>query len=184
MATGELSNGELARQEVRRALVEQGYVDCIVQLPGQLFANTQIPCALWFLSRDRDGGNGHRERKGEVLFIDARKLGSLIQGSRKQKELSPEEVERIAEVYRTFKRNGRLEEVAGFCKVATVADVAGHRYALTPGRYVGASEEDDEDEPFDERFPRLVHKITTQFATGRELTLRIEQLLRRVPIDG
>jgi type I restriction enzyme M protein len=120
MATGELSNGETARLQVRQALVERNYVDCIVQLSGQLFANTQIPCALWFLSKNRDGTGGFRQRQEEILFIDARKLGTLIPGSRKQKALSDEEIERIASVYRQYRREGRPDEVAGFCKVATL----------------------------------------------------------------
>src|ERR1039457_7066304 len=106
MATGELSNGETARREVRQMLVDADCVDCIVQLSGQLFANTQIPCALWFLSKNRSGTGGFRRRKGEILFLDGRKLGSLIPGSRKQKELAGEEVERMAAVYRTFRRTG------------------------------------------------------------------------------
>lgn len=180
MATGELSNSELSRLEVRRALVEQDYVDCIVQLPGQLFANTQIPCALWFLSKSRDGSKGTRRRKGEVLFIDGRKLGTLIPGSRKQKQFTAEEVERIAEVYRTFKRTGRADEVPGFCKVATLADIAEHRFALTPGRYVGATVEDDEDEAFEERFPALTARLRQQFAKSRSLSATIEAGLARV----
>ncbi len=180
MATGELSNGELARMEVRRALVEQDYVDCIVQLPGQLFANTQIPCALWFLSKSRDGSKGTRRRKGEVLFIDGRKLGTLVPGSRKQKQFTAEEVERIAEVYRTFKRTSHPEEVPGFCKVATLAEIAEHRFALTPGRYVGASVGDDEDEPFEERFPVLTARLQAQFARSQELQVNVARLLGRV----
>src|SRR5439155_10079245 len=104
MATGELSNSELARVAVRKALVEGGYVDCVVTLTGQLFANTQVPCALWFLSKNRGGGKGYRARKDEILFIDGRKLGTLIPGSRKQKQLTAEEIERMAAVYRQFKR--------------------------------------------------------------------------------
>ena len=163
MATGELSNSELARMEVRKALVDQDLVDCIVQMPGQLFANTQIPCALWFLSKGRDGKDGSRKRMGEILFIDARKLGALIPGSRKQKQYAGEDVERIAGVYRTFRRDGVPEEVPGFCKAVTTAEVAGHKYALTPGRYVGASALDDEDEPFEDRFPGLVTELKHQF---------------------
>lgn len=121
MATGELSNSETARLEVRKALVEGDYVDCVVQLTGQLFANTQIPCALWFLSKSRGGGGGFRKRKGEILFIDGRKLGTLIPGSRKQKQLSDDEIERIAGVYRQFRRKRVPDEVPGFCKVATLA---------------------------------------------------------------
>jgi type I restriction enzyme M protein len=183
MPTGELSNTELARLEVRRALVEQDFVDCIVQLPGQLFANTQIPCALWFLSKNRDGRDGHRGRKGDVLFIDARKLGTLIPGSRKQKQFTTKEVDRIADAYRAFKRTGRPEEVPGFCKVASVSEVAEHRFALTPGRYVGATVEDDNDEPFEDRFPALSAKLAEQFEASRAIMKRVEGALAGVARD-
>ena len=113
MATGELSNGETARLAVRKAFVDQDYVDCIVQLTSQLFANTQIPCSLWFLSKNRMGGNGYRERTGEVLFIDGRKLGTFIPGSRKQKELSLEEVRKVADIYRIFKRERSPDAIPG-----------------------------------------------------------------------
>jgi type I restriction enzyme M protein len=118
-----------------------------------------------------------------VLFIDARKVGALIPGSRKQKQLTAEEVERIAEVYRTFKRKGRPEEVPGFCKVATLKDIAEHRFALTPGRYVGASVEDDEDEPFEERFPMLATRLHAQFAVSDELRGRVRAALAAVRVD-
>ena len=169
MATGELSNGETARREVRQALVDSDYVDCIVQLSGQLFANTQIPCALWFLSKNRGGTGGFRKRKGEILFLDGRKLGLLIPGSRKQKELANEEVERMAAVYRTFKRTGTPEAVPGFCRVATLEEVRTHGYALTPGRYVGSPDSDEDEEPFEEKMPRLVTELERQFAEGRKL---------------
>jgi type I restriction enzyme M protein len=163
MATGELSNQENARLEVRKTLIEQGYVDCIVQLTGQLFANTQIPCSLWFLSKNRDGRNGFRERRDEVLFIDGRSLGTLIPGSRKQKQLSDEEIERMASVYREFKLEGVPETVPGFCAVATIDEIEEHRWALTPGRYVGSLEIDQEGEAFEELFPRLVERLHDQF---------------------
>jgi len=182
MATGELSNSETARAEVRKALVEQGYVDAIVTLTGQLFANTQSRCSLWFLSKNRDGRGGLRARKGEILFIDARKLGTLIPGSRKQKQFSEEEVERIAAVYREYKRKGRPAEQAGFAKVATLDDVRGHRYALTPGLYVGAAESDDEDEPFEDRFPRLVGQLESQVNQSSRLAESIMASLRTVAI--
>jgi type I restriction enzyme M protein len=175
MATGELSNSETARLEVRRALVEGDYVDCVVQLSGQLFANTQIPCGLWFLSKNRDGRGAFRRRKGEILFIDGRKLGTLIPGSRKQKQLSDEEIERIASVYREFRREGVPAEVAGFCKVATLDDVRGHNYTLTPGRYVGAEDLEEGDEPFEETFPRLMTKLEEQFALSAVLEKEIRE---------
>lgn len=177
MATGELSSGETARLEVRRTLVEQDYVDCVVQLSGQLFANTQIPCGLWFLSKNRDGRGGFRRRKGEVLFIDGRKLGALIPGSRKQKQLTDEEVERIAAVYREFRREGVPDEVAGFCKVATLDDVCGHNYALTPGRYVGSEDLEDESTPFEEKLRHLIKHLKDQFALSAHLENEIVQAL-------
>ena len=169
MATGELSNSETARLEVRKNLIEQDYVDCIVQLTGQLFANTQIPCGLWFLSKNRGGTHGFRKRTGEILFIDGRKLGALIPGSRKQKQLSEEEIEQIAAPYRQFKHNGIPREVPGFCRVASIGNVRDHNYALTPGRYVGSPDAEEDDEPFEERFPKLVSQLYQQFGKSAEL---------------
>jgi type I restriction enzyme M protein len=180
MATGELSNSETARLEVRKNLIEQGYVDCVVQLTGQLFANTQIPCALWFLSKNRNGEGGMRARRNEILFIDGRKLGTLIPGSRKQKQLSDEEIESIAAVYREYRRTGVPDEAAGFCRVATLDEVRGHNYALTPGRYVGAEEIEDEDLPFEDKFPQLVSKLEAQFIKSAELENAIRQSLAEV----
>lgn len=180
MATGELSNLEKSRVIVRETLVKQDYVDCIVQLSGQLFANTQIPCSLWFLSKDRDGKNGYRKRKGEILFIDGRKLGALIPGSRKQKQLSEDELEKIASVYRVFKSGNVPEEIAGFCKVATLDDVRNYNYALTPGRYVGTEEPEDEDEPFDVRMPLLLEKLGSEFEKSNSLEEAIREGLRSV----
>ncbi len=180
MAMGELSNGELARLEVRKALVDLDFVDCVVRLSGQLFAQTQIPCALWLFSKNRDGKGGHRKRKGEVLFIDGSKLGALIHGSRKQKHLTPKEIERIATAYREFKRNGRPAEEPGFCRVATLDAIREHRYVLTPGRYVGNANGEDDDMPFEERFPKLVEELEGQFVEARRLEKEIRANLARV----
>ncbi len=180
MATGELSNGEIARFQVRKTLVDLGYVDCIVQLTGQLFANTQIPCSLWFLSKNRNGERGFRGRTGEILFIDGRKLGSLIPGSRKQKQLSDAEIGRIASVYRTYRREKIPDAVRGFCRVATLDEVRGHNFALTPGRYVGAEDSPDDDEPFEEKFPRLVKQLEEQFARSNEVEAMIRGRLREL----
>ncbi|MCF7853825.1 MAG: type I restriction-modification system subunit M [Candidatus Pacebacteria bacterium] len=178
MATGELSSMHTARLEVRQALVERNHVDCIVQLTGQLFANTQIPCSLWFLSKGRDGSSGERERNGEVLFIDGRHLGTLIPGSRKQKQLSPDEIEKIAAAYRKFRTSGTPEEQPGFCKVATLDEIAEHRFVLTPGRYVGAYNGDEEDEPFKERMPELLSKLKQHFEESDRLQAAIAESLQ------
>ena len=183
MATGELSNGETARFEVRKALIEQDYVDCIVQLTGQLFANTQIPCGLWFLSKNRAGGNGYRKRKGEVLFIDGRKLGTLIPGSRKQKQLSAEDIELVAAVYRRFKRESRPTTVAGYSAVADHVEIRAHNYTLTPGRYVGSALDDEDDIPFDERFPLLLEALKKVLSDGDVIRQRVETSLARITND-
>lgn len=183
MATGELSNGETNRFEVRKTLIEKDYVDCVVQLTGQLFANTQIPCCLWFLSRNRDGGNDFRNRKGKILFVDGRKLGALIPGSRKQKQLSEEDIERIATVYREFKTKSDPQEIPGFCKVATFGEVTEHRYALTPGRYVGAADGDDDDEPFEERWPKLCIQLKQSFETAKDLEKKIFTMAKQLGLE-
>ncbi len=153
------------------------YVDCIVQLTGQLFANTQIPCSLWFLSKNRQGGNGYRRRTGEVLFIDGRKLRTLIPGSRKQKQLSSEEVARIASVYREFKKTAAPAEVRGFFKVATTNDIRASNYALTGGRYVGSAEADDDGMPIEQRLSQLVGNLRAWLRENAELQQRVERVL-------
>jgi type I restriction enzyme M protein len=142
-----------------------------------LFSNTQIPCALWFLSKNRGAGHKFRARKDEILFIDGRKLGTLISGSRKQKQLSPEEIERIAAVYRQFKYDRVPDAVPGFCAVAKIDNVREYNYALTPGRYVGASDDGEEDAPFEERYPQLRSKLMAELEEGRTLTAEIAHSL-------
>ncbi|MBX9622698.1 MAG: type I restriction-modification system subunit M [Gemmataceae bacterium] len=177
MATGELSNGETARLAVRKALIDADLVDCVVQLSGQLFANTQIPCCLWFLSKNRGGAGGFRKRTGEVLFLDGRKLGALIPGSRTQRELSAEEVEKLAGACRQFRRAGVPAEEPGFCRVASLEEVRGHGYALTPGRYVGSAASDGEGEPFEELYPRLVAELDAQMQEAAKLDAAIRAAL-------
>lgn len=125
------------------------------------------------------GRGGFRRPKGEILFIDGRKLGTLIPGSRKQKQLSAEEVERIAAVYREFRREGVPDEVAGFCKVVAIKDVSERNYALTPGRYIGPEDIEGDDMPFEERFPQLVAKLEEQFTSSAQLE---REMLRRMPL--
>jgi type I restriction enzyme M protein len=177
MATGEVSNGETARLEVRKALVDLDYVDCIVQLTNQLFANTAIPCSLWFLSKNRSGGNGYRKRTGEVLFIDARRLGKLIQDSRRQKELSRDDVTAISDVYRSFRSGTGNIDSPGFAAVATLESVRQHDYSLTPGRYVGTADDSDLDAGFGETLPRLLKQLDEDFDRGARLAALIREKL-------
>jgi type I restriction enzyme M protein len=180
MGTGELSSTVRERLAVRQALVEQDYLDCIVRLPGQLFANTQVPCSLWFLSKGRQGGHGRRKRSGEVLFIDARNMGALMLGSRKQKEFSPEESERISSTYREFCGKGSPAQVVGFCGVATVADIREQGYVLTPGRYVGTPEADEDDESSEEKIGRLIKQFESGLAESVALGEKIATWFREL----
>jgi type I restriction enzyme M protein len=135
---------------------------------------------LWFLSRSRAGGGGFRKRKGEVLFIDGRKLGALIPGSRKQKQLTEEEIEKVAAVYRKFRRKGIPEEVPGFCRVATLDKIRDHKYALTPGRYVGSAYDEGDGEPIEEKLPRLTALIKAQMQESQKLDQAIDEILAEV----
>lgn len=180
MASGELTNAETTRYLVRKTLVENDVVDCIVRLSGQLFANTPIPCSLWFISTNREGLNGFRNRKGEILFIDANKMGLLIPGSRKQKQLSEAELNRIAEAYHIYKYDRKPDEILGFCKVADIEAVRAHNYALTAGRYVGTEEIEDEDEPFEIKFPALVAKVKEEFGKSDKLKSQIQVALDKI----
>lgn len=181
MAAGELSTAnEHARLEVRKALVELDYVDCIVQLTKQLFANTQIPCSLWILSTNRDGANGYRKRKGEVLFVDGRRLGALLHGSRKQKALSVDEVEQVASTYRQFKRQSSPEDIPGFCCTVPIEDIRARNYALTPGAYVGSEDFHDFEQPIEERLPQLVKDLEHLLERSDDLASKVVLELRRL----
>ena len=156
----------------------------MVALPGQLFYSTQIPACLWFLARDKKGGR-FRDRRGQTLFIDARKLGRMI--DRVQRELTDEDVARIAATYHAWRGDkgaGKYEDVAGFCKSATLEEMRAHGHVLTPGRYVGAEDVEDDDEPFEVKFPKLVAKLEEQFAEGCRLEREIRANLGVVPTSA
>ena len=172
MANGAMTTNTTVEKEARQALVDQGLVDCIVQLPTKLFFGTQIPATLWFLSKSRGGTNGHRKRDHEILFIDAREKGKLI--SRKQRVLPDEDIHEIAALYHHYRNAGdNPEDVPGFCKVASLDDVREHGYKLTPGIYVGTQAEEEDDEPFEEKMPRLVEELQGHFAEAERLRDRI-----------
>jgi len=175
-----LSNGSLSSKsggegEIRRKLVEADLVDCIVALPDKLFFNTGIPVSLWFLSKNRHG-NGHRERRGETLFIDARKLGSMV--SRRLRELTETDIASIADTYHSWRNHdGGYEDVAGFTKSAKLQEIEKHDFVLSPGRYVGIEAAETDDEPIDEKIERLTAELFSEFERGRQLEGQIRKRL-------
>jgi type I restriction enzyme M protein len=187
LANGSMSSNQSGEGEIRRALIEADLVDCMVALPGQLFSSTQIPVCLWFLAKSKavDSQRGFRDRRGHTLFIDARKLGSLI--DRVHRELLEADLEKISGTYHRWRKANeaeRYEDVPGFCKSATTADIAARGHVLTPGRYVGAEEVEDDGEPFEEKMPRLVAELEAQFAESAKLEQAIQANLRGLGYGG
>ena len=167
LANGSLSSKTSGEGEIRRKLVEADLVDCIVAMPDKLFFNTGIPVSLWFVSKDRHG-NGHRKRQGEVLFIDARRLGTME--SRRLRVLTDDDVGKIADTYHAWRNHeSNYEDVPGFAKAASLEEIAKHDFVLTPGRYVGSEEAEVDDEPIDEKIERLKRELFAEFERGREL---------------
>ena len=207
LANGSMSSNSGGEGDIRKALVEADLVDCMVAMPGQLFYSTQIPVCLWFICRNKRGkpspqtplpvGEGQRDRRGEILFIDARKLGSLV--DRDHREISDEEIKRIAKTYAAWKQvapphpasghplpkgEGTEEssstsgggaggegyiDVPGFCKSANLDEIARHGYVLTPGRYVGAEELEDDGIPFEEKMQDLTARLYSQMEESAQL---------------
>lgn len=152
----------------------------MVALPGQLFYSTQIPACLWFLARDRKDGK-FRDRRGQVLFIDARKLGRMV--DRTHRELTDEDIAKIARTYHAWrgeKEAGEYTDVPGFCKSATLDEIREHGYVLTPGRYVGAEATEDDGEPFEEKMARLVAELREQQAEAARLDAAIAKNLKEL----
>jgi len=170
LANGSMSTSTRAEAEIRKNIIEAGLVDCIVTMPPNLFYNVTIPVCLWFLSRKREN------RKDKILFIDARKMGTMV--TRKHRELSGEEMAKICDNYHNW-RDGKDEyqDVQGFCKSAFLEEVRGHEYILTPGRYVGIEEAEDDGEPFDEKMTRLTGELAEMFARSHKLEEEIKQRL-------
>lgn len=181
LANGSMSSNQSGEGEIRKAMLEADAVDCMVALPGQLFYSTQIPACLWFLARNKQPGGGLRDRRGQVLFIDARKMGALV--DRTRRELSNEEVQKIADTYHAWRGEndvGEYADIPGFCKSASMEDVRKHGYVLTPGRYVGAAEQDDDGEPFEEKMGRLSAAWRDQRAAAAKLDKAIEANLKEL----
>ena len=176
LANGSMSTATSGEGDIRRALVEADAVDCMIALPGQLFYSTQIPACLWFLARNKNPGQGGRDRRGQVLFVDARRLGHLV--DRTRREFSDEDIARIARTYRAWRDDAdAYEDVPGFCKSATLDEVGENGHVLTPGRYVGAPPQEDDGEPFEDKMKRLVAQLGEQQAEGAKLDAAIARNL-------
>src|SRR6516225_11160237 len=178
LANGSMSSNQSGEGEIRKAIVEADLVDCMVALPGQLFYATQIPVCLWFLARGKKNGR-LRDRRGETLFIDARKLGAMI--GRVHREMLDADIAKIAATYHAWRGDkgaGDYADVPGFCKSATLDEIRQHGHVLTPGRYVGASAADDDDEPFDEKMRRLVATLRKQQSGAQRLDAAVLANLR------
>ena len=188
LANGSMSSNQSGEGDIRKALIEGDLVDCMVALPGQLFYSTQIPVCLWFLtkSKNADAKRGLRERRKQTLFIDARKMGTLI--DRVHRELTDADLEKITATYhgwradrnavRPIEGQSPYADIPGFCKSASTAEIAAHGYVLTPGRYVGAEEVLDNGDPFEEKMPRLIAELQAQFAESAKLEAAIRANLR------
>lgn len=170
LANGSMSSNQSNEGEIRKAIIEADLVDCMVALPGQLFYSTQIPVCLWFLTRNK--GNGRfRKRAGETLFIDARKMGTLV--DRVHRELSDNDVREVADTYHAWRGDQGIKkkyaDIAGFCKTATLDEIRHHGHILTPGRYVGAAEIEEDGEPFEAKLARLTAELKQQTAEAKRL---------------
>jgi len=180
LANGSMSSNQSGEGEIRKAIIEADLVDCMAAMPGQLFYSTQIPVCLWFLARDRKNGR-FRDRRGETLFIDARKMGTLV--DRVHRELTDEDIARIAGAYHAWrgdKSAGEYADVPGFCKAANLEGIRKHGHVLTPGRYVGAEAVEDDGEPFEEKMRRLTATLRQQQAEAAKLDAAIAANLKEL----
>jgi type I restriction enzyme M protein len=176
LANGSMSSNSSGEGDIRRALVEADLVECMVALPGQLFTNTQIPACIWCLTKNKKARGKYRDRKGQILFIDARKQGYML--DRVLRDFTAEDIAKIAGTFWNWKRGTKYQDIAGFCKSADLKLIQQHDCVLTPGRYVGAEEIEDDGEPFEVKMPRLVAELESQFAESAKLEKAIKANLK------
>ena len=173
LANGALSTQSSGEGEIRKRIIEDDLIEGIVAMPTQLFYSVTIPVTLWFISKNK-------KQKGKTLFIDARKMGFMV--DRKHRDLSDEDIAKLADTFTAF-QNGELEEVKGFCAVATTEEIAKQDYILTPGRYVGIEEQEDDGEPFDEKMKRLTSELSEMFEKSHKLENEIREKLGAIGYD-
>jgi len=182
LANGSLTSNTSGEGQIRRAIIEADLVDCVIALPGQLFYTTQIPACLWFLTRSKAArkinGKSLRARQGKTLFIDARKMGHLI--DRTHRELSADDIAEIGRTYHAWRGEedaGEYQDIPGFCKSATLDEIESHGHVLTPGRFVGAEEIEDDGVPFEEKMAELSDALYEQMAEAQDLDTAIRHNL-------
>ena len=179
LANGSMSSNTNNEGEIRKKLIEDDYVECMVALPGQLFTNTQIPACIWFLTRDKRNGlalnQTKRDRRGQFLFIDARQLGYMK--DRVLRDFTPADIQKVADTFHAWQLGKGYEDVAGFCYSATLDDIRKHEHVLTPGRYVGAEAQADDGEAFADKMARLTQQLAAQFAESAQLEGEIRKNL-------
>ena len=171
---------------IRKALIENDLVECMVALPGQLFTNTQIPACIWFLTKNKgdrstDYGRKLRNRKGKVLFIDARNLGFMK--DRVLRDFKPEDIKQVTDTFHNWQTGENYHDETAFCKSVDLAEIEKHDFVLTPGRYVGAAEQEDDGEPFADKMARLTAQLRTQFVQSDQLEQQIKENLKGLGYD-
>ena len=180
LANGSMSSNTSGEGEIRKNIIEADLVDCMVALPSQLFYNTMIPACLWFIARDKKN-NKFRDRRGQVLFIDARKMGVMV--DRRHRELTEEDIKRISETYHAWRgelEDKKYQDTPGFCKSASLEEIRKQGWILTPGRYVGVEEEEEDMEAFGEKMKRLTAELSEQMKQAQKLDEEIKENLRRI----
>jgi type I restriction enzyme M protein len=181
LANGSMSSNTNNEGAIRKALIENDLVECMVALPGQLFTNTQIPACIWFLTKNKgarvnDYGRNLRDRKGEVLFIDARNLGYMK--DRVLRDFAAEDIQKVTDAFHNWQTGEGYEDAAGFCKSTKLDEIEKHDFVLTPGRYVGTAEQEDDGEPFAEKMARLTSQLKEQFEESNRLEQQIKKNLK------
>ena len=180
LSNGSMSTNTKEEFEIRKSIIEAGLVDCIVTMPTNLFYTVTIPVCLWFITKEKKSKNGH-DRKNEILFIDARRLGTMV--TRKHRELSDDEIKLVADTYHKWKYDQGYVDVQGFCKVSQLDEVRQHEYILTPGRYVGLEEAKVDSEPFDDKMQRLTSELAEMFAKSNHLQDEVRQKLGSIGFE-
>ena len=182
LANGSMSSNANNEGEIRKNILKADLVDCMIALPGQLFFNTPIPACIWIIAKDKSGKDGKRKRKNEVLFIDARSKGEMI--SRVQRAFSEKDIGELAEIYHSWRNKGKkYEDVSGFCKSATLEEIKSNEYILTPGRYVGMAEIEDDGIPFHEKMNQLTKELNEAFAESEKLEKEIRKNLSAIGFE-